>query len=179
MTIRKRIAVTLVFVVMCSWISYEATGEEMKWPAHVRKDMYIPPSAKDVLYRSSDGVFKVFYRADVCYPAKGLIQEAAASMRSRGWDRMPYDPLNPGGYVPPDYPESDKSWRGFYPWTLYWRDSSADVIVYEYSYDVNDKLPPVEYFEAVKRSCLLKGMIVYFSADAFKKILEKIKIGEQ
>lgn len=100
-----------------------------------------------------------------------MIQAASALMKSRGWSRMIDDPENPGVPLPPEYPESEHSWLGFYPWTAYWKDNSGNAVFYDYSYEVNPKLPPVDYFEAVERSCSLLGAAVYLRPDAYRKMI--------
>jgi hypothetical protein len=166
---RKRIILAVMFASICSWCW---AGAETEWPADVSKNMYIPPAARDITYNSSHEVFRVSYRANICYPAKSMMKAASDLMGSRGWDRMIYDPLNPGTKLPPDYPGSDKSWLGFYPWNSYWKDGSGNVVAYEYSYEVNETLSPIDYFEAVRRSCSLIGSVIYRSSDAYKKMIK-------
>ena len=165
---KKSIFLAIMFIVLCEccW-----AGPELNWPSDVTKNMYIPSAARDVSYRSSDGVFKVFYHGNICYPARSTIQAASALMRSGGWSRMIHDPEIPGGPLPPEYPENEYSWLGFYPWTAYWTDNSGNVVFYEYSYEINPKLSPIDYFEAVKRSCSLLGTVVYLRPDAYKRMI--------
>ena len=162
-------AIICIFICACCWAS-----PEIRWPSNIAKNTYIPSAAKDVSYSSSGGAFKVSYRVNICYPAKSVIQAASALMRSRGWTRMIYDPENPGVPLPPDYPENEHSWLGFYPWTPYWADSSGNIVSYEYSYEVNENLFPIDCFEAVRRSCSLVGTVVYLRPDAYKRMIRAV-----
>lgn len=148
-------------------------NQEQSWPPGPRENIYIPPLAKDIQYKPFDGWFTVSYRGDICYPAKSTIQAMALSMKSRGWDRLIYDPLNPGTQLPPEFPE-DHIWS-YYPWNSYWRDNSGNVIRYEYSYEVADTPSFPEYFEAIRKSCSLKAVAIYFSSDAFERMLKVAK----
>jgi hypothetical protein len=94
---------------------------------------------------------------------------------------MAYDPINSGVKLPPEYPDNDYAWR-WYPWFSVWRDSSGNVVWYEFDYDVPDKLlpkdksPPIEYFDAVRRSCSLIVGATYFSPETlhvFQKAAEE------
>jgi hypothetical protein len=168
---KKSIYLAIAFIFICE---YCWAGPEPNWSSNVAENMYVPSAARNVSYSSSDGALKVSYRAGICYPAKSTIQAASALMRSRGWSRMIYDPENLGVPLPPEYPQNEHSWLGFYPWTAYWRDNSGNVVFYEYSYDVNPKLSAMDYFEAVKRSCSLLGTVVYLRPDAYKKMIRAV-----
>ncbi|HVN96174.1 MAG TPA: hypothetical protein VMT62_07080 [Syntrophorhabdaceae bacterium] len=144
-------------------------GEEPRFPSYVSDALYIPPSAKDIQYRSSDGLFTVGYRANICYPARDLIKTMAASMRSKGWERLKNDPFTPGMELPLDYPDNDRYWRP-YPWLSYWRDKSGNVVQYTYDYDVGTKPSSTGFFEAVERSCSLRVSILYYYPGALEKV---------
>ena len=171
---RMRIALIVVLALVCS-CSWARAGEEVTWPAEVLKSVYIPPSAKDIRYGSSGGLFMVSYRADICYPARGMIEAMAAMMKSAGWVHLKHDPLNPGSDMPPESPGNDWSWLGFFPWNSYWKDSAGNVVSYIYSYKIPGKLSPREYFEALTRSCLLDADVIYFQPDALRKVQKDVE----
>jgi|GEM_PF-1986700 len=152
-----------------------AASDQKEWPAHMRENIYLPPSAKDVWAGSSDGLFKVWYRADVCYPAKSLIKAMAAMMKARGWHHLTDDPVNQGVRLPPEYPPSDRSWLGYYPWDSYWTDSNGNVVWYEFYYEVPDKAPLPEYSAEVRRSCSLAVAAVYYTAEVYGKLVQEEK----
>ena len=167
---KRRIILVVVIALICSW-SCASASEETEWPANAWENIYIPPSAKEIGYRSSDGLFMVYYRADICYPAKSMIREIVAMMRSRGWNRMAYDPLNPSDELPRDYPDNDWSWGGS-SWKSYWTNRSGNAISYSIIYDIDNKLSPQEYSEALKRSCSLRGVAVYFLPGTLQKMIK-------
>jgi hypothetical protein len=150
---------------------------EIKWPPAVLRSFSIPLSVRDVWYASSEGQFMVYYEADICYPAIETIKVMASLMRSEGWDHMKgNDPLNPGRPLPPEIPDNDRSWGGFYPWQSYWRDDSGNVVWYDYSYyvdvDISADSPLWAYAAAVKQSCSLTVSINYYTPDAYERMLK-------
>jgi hypothetical protein len=132
----------------------------------------------------------VYYEADICYPATETIKAMASLMRSQGWEHMTGDPLNLGSRLPPEIPDNDQDWEGWYPWQSYWRDASGDVVWYDYSYyadvDIPANSPPGVYANAVKRSCSLTVGIAYYLPDTFdlvvramQEVREKVEKGEK
>ena len=89
------------------------------------------------------------------------------------------DPLNPGRPLPPEIPDNDRSWGGFYPWQSYWRDASGNVVWYDYSYyvdvDIPANSPPWAYANGVQQSCSLTVSINYYTPDAFERTLKAAK----
>jgi hypothetical protein len=206
---RKQVALFAVLAVLCLWRSLSAgelkpgtvvrgkvyirpspyvwhkspdgitVPAEIKWPAAVLRTFSIPVAARDVWYASSDGQFMVYYEADICYPAIETIKAMASLMRSQGWEHMTVDPLNRRSRLPPEYPDNDQDWGGWYPWQSYWRDASGDVVQYDYSYYVDIDIPPNSlpgvFANAVKRSCSLTVGIAYYLPDAFNLVVKAVE----
>ena len=158
----KYLPTLIVLLLICSCCYADTnTDTDHGWPGYVSDSMWIPSSAKNVQHNVFRGAFQTYYRADICYPAKSLIEEMARFMKSRGWSRSEYDLFHPRNKLPSAYPflGGGIAWQG-YPWWDYWKDTSGNAVFYQYDYDVPESSSIVSLDTAVRKSCNLRGRSV-------------------
>jgi hypothetical protein len=154
------------------------TGSKEIWPEEVLNSLWVPKGAQ-VVERYHRGFYKLTYRLRVCYPAKDITDDMENLMTTKGWVRMPYDPLNP----PPTLPDSslgkwhqsfDKDNRSIYGRREFWEDKEKNVISYRFTYE-----PQKRNDIANNESCSLTGISTYTPGGLMHAIQEKIKEVDQ
>jgi hypothetical protein len=180
-TAAKYAVALITFLSICSCCYAETNQMQQEWPKDVSDSIWMPRSAKDLRLTVADAVYQAYYRADICYPAKNLIEQTRSFMKSKGWSRSEYDLFNPrlklpyllGGGI---------AWAG-YPWDEYWKDRAGNVVWYQYSYDVNVDVHDVNaasqtaYWNAVYKSCNLIGIVRYYPSAVFLKVIKRFPGG--
>jgi hypothetical protein len=174
--VRTRIA--FIFLTLLPCLTCFA-NDAIDWSESMRQSIFISPQAVNLKYHNSLDTLKATYQLTACYPAKATLRSTASFMRSKGWERMAYDPFNPHEKLPPDYPSSDQSWDGYYPWHSYWVNKTGDVVTYQYSFDVpystsGGSFSPADFDRALRQSCSLRATVAYFSLEAFNRFKKNV-----
>jgi hypothetical protein len=166
--------VLLLLICSCCYADTN-TDTDQGWPQYVSDSMWLPLSAEDVKHSVVRGEFQTYYRADICYPAKSLIDDMARFMKSRGWSRSEYDLFNPRNKLP-SFLAGGIAWRG-YPWWDYWKDTAGNVVFYQYDYDVGAPSSLYSFETAVQKPCSLRGLVVYYPSDVFLEVKSSLPGG--
>jgi hypothetical protein len=155
---------TIVVIIGCA-----SQGE--KWPMEIVGSMWIPDDAK-VTERYHHGIYFVAYTLDVCYPATAIIDDMDKKMYTKGWMKLPDDPLNPS--LDPSN-SSVNSWhhtfddlnQPIHTRRDFWRDDKKNVIEYSFSY--GNKYGKRKKYE----ECRLDGSSKYIPEGLLHKAIEK------
>jgi len=140
-------------------------ADNAAWPRYVQKSISIPKQAVNVKYQLFKGSYQVVYNANVCFPAKDFIDNTAKAMIDTQWERLIYDPLNPGSklsYATDKDTKGGGTWWSTYPWKEFWKDGAGNIVYYQFSYDVDGPFP-----EAVQNACSLKGFVIFYPQEVW------------
>lgn len=165
----------ILFVCVLFLIDFAACqgDDNSSWPPYVRESMRMPEQARNVQFKSFKGSYQLVYNANVCFPARGLIDSTAKSMLSAHWERLVFDPLNPGTKLSYAVEKDGKTgvwWWSTYPWKEYWKDKSGNIVHFQFSYDVDDP-----FLETLPKSCSLKGLITFCPKNVWESALRALE----
>ena len=149
-------------------------------PSRARRDfpdsLIVPPRARKVQYGKYHGADQVRYKIEIDYPADEILSLIAATLKSKGWQPLEEDFLNPG------LPSSHVAgWTEFgdittHPettvrqWLAQWENATHDVVWYALRYTYPTGQPPDLHTLQVHAS--------YYPADMVKqakRITEKLR----
>jgi hypothetical protein len=119
------------------------------------------------------GTYQIRYTAKVCFPARDVIDGIAQAMAASHWDRLVYDPLNPGNKLSFALDRESKgggAWWSTYPWKEFWKDKTGNVVYYRFAFDVDSPSP-----EAVHNSCSFKGVIIFYPKKTWELALKTLE----
>jgi hypothetical protein len=145
-------------------------NDKPDWPRYVWDNMPVPHRAQNVKFAHYADTYQITYSMNVCYPPNKVIDGIADSFKLKGWQRLMDDPLDPGEKLSVAITPRGMTWKS-HPWTDYWRDKSGNVVSYTYMYEIG-KLPVDVYFKELEKSCSLKGAIIFYPPEVFKKTQE-------
>lgn len=143
------------------------------WPQQVWDGIWIPKGAQITRY-AHEGIYKVFYNIDVCYPANGLIEEMANVMTAKGWVRLTFDPLREPEKVPLSHARApgDQWGRGLdmdygevYGWKDAWWDNKRNVVAYTFKYKPGNG-------QSIENTCSLTAYSSYTSEEDLQALLK-------
>jgi hypothetical protein len=167
---RNKVVLVALLCILSVISSSCRADNKPNWPKHVWESMVIPHEAQNLHYAYYAGTYQITYSMEACYPPNAVIYSMADSMKTKGWERLRDDPLNPGQKLSIAISPTGMSLTS-HPWTDYWRDASGNSVFYGYQYEIGD-LPIESYARQLEKSCALQGVIIFSPADVFKKIQE-------
>jgi hypothetical protein len=167
-----RLLPCLIVILLFGCAAHKADWPPADWPENVVNNLWIPNKVMLSGYYHR-GVYKVIYTVDTCYPAKALIEDMVRTMRTKGWKRLSYDPVNPSARIPlnhtlaPDGQWSsglDKDRIEGYDWREFWSDDQNNIIEYRFEYKL-------EKGQKIENKCSLSGFSMYTDEALFRAIL--------
>ena len=188
-----RIALFVASFILCLIWAYPClyADDTSDWPQYVRLTMWIAPGAENVRCYMLGESYQVSYSVKVHYPAMDLIDSMANSMISKGWERLIYDPLNPGDELsfvaeaeksevmkhfgwPHSRKDFSEAWKCEetkyfdwpHRWMDFWQDKSGNVVHYRYDYDCDTE--ELKKMRPRGVACTLKALTIFYRADLWK-----------
>ena len=157
--LRLSLALAFVFVMSCN-------RNDIIIPNNYSDALYVEAGAKSIEYQKLYGSDQLYYKIIIDYPANTLINNIGVHLKSRGWEKLEYDYLNPG------IPSSHVSgWSDFedistehpkvvYHWLAQWINVHGDIVVYSLKYSWQRNGVPYKQ--------LLSAVAIYLPASIVK-----------
>jgi hypothetical protein len=129
-----------LFLVGCT-VSNEERG------ANFSDSLIVVSGAQKIQYTKFEGTDQLLFEIKVDYPAKTVLEEISEKLKSKGWQPLSEDYLNPGlpsshvrGWT--DFIDGTKSpRRKVYQWLAQWENKNGDILwcTLKYSYPLTAK----------------------------------------
>jgi len=142
---KKLIIVGLMVGLIFSCISCSQIANQN--PSAYSDALIVLSGAKNVHYQKLKGMDQIIYQLKEKYPASKAISEISTQLKSKDWQALKRDYLNP------DIPSSHvRGWTDFidgtkrpnervHQWLAQWQDKQGNIVwyVFKYTYPINSK----------------------------------------
>lgn len=165
--------ITIGIIISCIITMVSCATHKPDWPQYVYDSIWIPKQANAIRY-AHEGVYKVFYKIDVCYPAKELIDEMVTAMTTKGWKRLDFDPLRDPEKIPLSHMRSsgkqwsyglDMDYGKVYGWKECWEDKKGNVVSYAFKYKLQSG-------KSIENTCSLNAYTSFISHVDLQTLLK-------
>jgi len=144
-----------------------------KLPDVLKKNVWIPETAKNIKYTKVGETHQVKYEDNICFPAHDFVNELVDKMSRLGWIRQDTDFLNPGlklnhkrGSGLWSHIVDEKEAHDLYRWTEDFADPAGNIIRYWLQYRVKQNTQGSSDIMYQIKSCSLEMLAIYYPKEA-------------